>query len=347
VSPSKAKQALPQAELTKRPTLPIADIRVGPRHRRELAERQASTAAANIHAFDKAGEIARRVKDASALEGALIGKLESQRDFAAEYRAMFPPKVRADDRVGASSSDSPVGSSSAEWCLSYGFHLRTVQRWLELLDAETYIDKKNAIFKRCWELAELWQAANYSSASVEWYTPARYLEGVRQVLDKIDLDPASSTEANAVVRASKIFTKDDDGLQQAWFGRVFMNPPYGRTDDGKGSLAGAFCRNAEYKCGNVEACIILVNSLHSQSWQAPLYDYAFCLVDHRIHFISADGQENASPTYQNVFVYVGHDVLKFAKVFARFGYVAKKIAAAPPPDSEWPDLPDFLRRGAP
>jgi DNA N-6-adenine-methyltransferase Dam len=324
-------------------------IVVGERHRRELAETQASTAAANIHAFDKAEEIARRVKDATALEGALIGKLESQRDFAAEYRAMFPPKVRADDRVGASSSDSPVGSSSAEWCLSYGFHLRTVQRWLELLDAETYIDKKNAILKRCWELAELWQAANYSSASVEWYTPARYLEGVRLVLDKIDLDPASSTEANAVVRASKIFTKDDDGLKQAWFGRVFMNPPYGRTEDGKGSLAGAFCRKAiaEYECGNVKACIILVNSLHSQSWQAPLYDYAFCLVDHRIHFISADGQENASPTYQNVFVYLGHDVLKFAKVFARFGYVAKKIADAAPLAGEMPDLPDFLRRAAP
>jgi DNA N-6-adenine-methyltransferase (Dam) len=330
-------------------TRPVAAIVVGERHRRELAETQASTAAGNIHAFDKAEEIARRVKDASALEGALIGKLESQRDFAAEYRAIFPPKVRADDRIGASSCDSPVRSSSAEWCLSYGFHLRTVQRWLELLDAETYIDKKNAILKRCWELAELWQAANYSSASNEWYTPARYLEGVQQVLDKIDLDPASSTEANAVVRASKIFTKDDDGLKQAWFGRVFVNPPYGRTEDGKGSLDGAFCRKAiaEYECGNIEACIILVNSVHSQSWQAPLYDYAFCLVDHRIHFISADGQENASPTYQNVFVYLGHDVLKFAKVFARFGYVAKKIADAPPPDDGWPELPECLRRTAP
>jgi len=330
--------------------LPLDAIAVGERHRRELAETQASTAAANIHAFDKAEEIARRVKNATALEGALIGKLESQRDFAAEYRAMFPPKVRADDRVGASSSDSPVGSSSAEWCLSYGFHLRTVQRWLELLDAETYTDKKNAILKRCWELAELWQAANYSSASVEWYTPARYLEGVRQVLDKIDLDPASSTEANAVVRASKIFTKDDDGLKQAWFGRVFVNPPYGKTRDG-GSLAAAFCNKAidEFDKGNVETCIILVNSVHSQSWQAPLYDYAFCLVDHRIHFISADGQENASPTFQNVFFYLGHDVLKFAKVFARFGYVAKKIADEAPPSkpNDWPELPDFLRRGAP
>jgi hypothetical protein len=100
---------------------------------------------------------------------------------------------------------------------------------------------------------------------------------------------------------------------------------------------------------DVETCIILVNSVHSQSWQAPLYDYAFCLVDHRIHFISADGQENASPTFQNVFFYLGHDVLKFAKVFARFGYVAKKIPDEAPPSKpgDWPELPDFLRRAAP
>jgi phage N-6-adenine-methyltransferase len=190
--------------------------------------------------------------------------------------------------------------------------------------------------------------ANYSSASAEWYTPVQYVEAVREVLGDIDLDPASSAQANEVVRASKFFSKEDDGLARDWFGRVFMNPPYGKTDDG-GSLAAAFCNRAiaEYEAGNVDACIILVNSLHSQSWQAPLYDHAFCLVDHRIHFISADGEENKNPTFQNIFVYLGEDIAAFAKTFSRFGYVVKKIEAPPPDAGEMPDIPPFLRRAAP
>jgi ParB family chromosome partitioning protein len=283
---------------------------------------QAGKAAAQFHAFDKAAEIADRVKDATALEKALIGKLEAQRDFAAQYVALFPHGVRADFR-----SDSAVRSGD-DFCLSYGIHVRTVRRWCDLLDAATYVEQKNAIFKRCWTLAEMGQAANYSSESIEWYTPARYLEAAREVLGSIDLDPASSAQANATVRAAKFFTKEDE-LARHWFGRDFLNPPYGKTADG-GSLAAAFCNRAieQYEAGNIDACIILVNSLHSQSWQAPLFDYPFCLVDHRIQFVSADGEENKSPTFQNMFVYLGRDVGKFAEVFARFGHVARKIERA-------------------
>jgi hypothetical protein len=106
--------------------------------------------------------------------------------------------------------------------------------------------------------------------------------------------------------------------------------PYGRTADGS-SLAGAFCMKAisEYESGNIESCIILVNSLHSQSWQAPLYDYPICLVDHRIRFVSGDGEQNKNPTFQNIFVYLGREVDKFATAFERFGYVLGKLPRPP------------------
>jgi hypothetical protein len=198
------------------------------------------------------------------------------------------------------------------------------------LDPEEYVIKKNAILKRCWDLAELWLAANYSSESVEWYTPARYIEGVREVLGRIDLDPASNALANKVIGASTIFTAKDNGLTRPWFGREFMNPPYGKTDDKK-SLAGAFCNKAvgEYEAGNIEACIMLVNSLHSQSCQAPLYKHLFCLVDHRIQFVSGDGELNKNPTFQNIFVYLGKDRAAFTRVFKKFGYVVTEVLEAP------------------
>jgi hypothetical protein len=287
---------------------------------RALAERRAGKAASEIHAAGLAEDIAERVKDPTALEGAVLRKLEAQRDFAAQYQGLF--------QVGRpeKNSDSAVRISGDEWCLSFGFHVRTVRRWCELLDVAAYAGRQKAIVRKCWELAELWQAANYSSVSNEWYTPAKYLEAVREVLGGIDLDPASSAQANAVVRATEFFSQEDDGLTRKWFGRAFMNPPYGKHEEHR-SLAAAFCNKAidEFATGNIEACIILVNSLHSQSWQRPLYDYAICFVNHRIHFISADGEENENPTFQNIFVYLGRDIAKFAEVFSRFGYVMQRV----------------------
>lgn len=68
-----------------------------------------------------------------------------------------------------------------------------------------------------------------SSNSNEWYTPPRYVEAAREVLGAIDLDPASCETGNRIVRAKAYFAEARNGLVQRWYGRVFLNPPYGRT----------------------------------------------------------------------------------------------------------------------
>ncbi len=159
---------------------------------RDVAQPQARAAAKKVHVAGVEAEIARRIKDASKLESALLDKLEGQRDFAAEYKAKFP-QGRPPEEI----KDASTGVFKAEaYCQGFGFAFRTVQRWCELLDAGIFNARKNAILDKCWQLAELWQAANYSSESVEWYTPARYLEAVREVLGGIDLDPASNALAD-------------------------------------------------------------------------------------------------------------------------------------------------------
>jgi len=62
--------------------------------------------------------------------------------------------------------------------------------------------------------------------SVEWKTPLdlfaflEYLSGKSFQLD------AAATKENALCKM--LFTKEDDALNQNWFGNVFCNPPYGR-----------------------------------------------------------------------------------------------------------------------
>lgn len=54
----------------------------------------------------------------------------------------------------------------------------------------------------------------------EWYTP-KY---ITDTLGHFDLDPCAAPTTHI---ADTNYTAIDDGLSKEWFGRVFMNPPYG------------------------------------------------------------------------------------------------------------------------
>lgn len=70
----------------------------------------------------------------------------------------------------------------------------------------------------------------HSSVTNEHPTPAHVVEASRLLMRTIDLDPASSDEANMVVKATRYFTDEGDGLLCAWGGNVFLNPPGGKVE---------------------------------------------------------------------------------------------------------------------
>ena len=203
----------------------------------------------------------------------------------------------------------------------FGADPMQVSRWRERLKDPVLFDKKLAeIREKCIRHAELWESASSSSVTNEWYTPARYIEAVHAVfMNPIDLDPASCETANDTIQALDYWSTG--GLEKDWRGRVFLNPPYGKEDGA--SVASLFCQKAlgEYREGRVEEAIILVNSNHGYLWQAPLFDFPVCLVNHRIRFVDEEGKEKSNPVNQNMFVYLGDNNPRFAEVFGEIGYV--------------------------
>lgn len=162
----------------------------------------------------------------------------------------------------------------------------------------------------------------------EWYTPAKYTEAARIVMGGIDLDPASSIVANQIVKADRFYTKEDNGLEQPWYGKIWLNPPYGRS--GKESNIGLFTTKLirEYRSGNIEQGILLSTPRPDTSWFPLLWEYPICFVDHGIAFfrlldskLTLDNKHTGH-FFGTIFVYLGPFQQKFIDVFSQFGTVA-------------------------
>ena len=140
----------------------------------------------------------------------------------------------------------------------------------------------------------------------------------------IDLDPASSTEANLTVRATRFYDIDADGLAQPWHGRVWLNPPYA-----KWSSRFVAKLHEERAAGRVTAAILLLNAYGlDSSWFQSLLDHPTCFTDHRIAFRSPYRADTGGSTFGNAFVYVGPDRARFQRVFEQFGVVMARMGEA-------------------
>lgn len=155
----------------------------------------------------------------------------------------------------------------------------------------------------------------------EWYTPATYIEAARSVMGGIDLDPASSAEAQRLVQAGKWYGKQDDGLSLPWAGCVWLNPPYSMP------LIRQFVTKLidEYECGNVTEAIILTNNSSDTAWFHDLLSrYPACFTRGRVQFWRP-GHDNFGARQGQVLFFLGSDPAKFAEVFSTLGQVVKRI----------------------
>ncbi len=165
------------------------------------------------------------------------------------------------------------------------------------------------------------QVITGSSESKEWYTPAYIIEMARDVLGGIDLDPASCSEAQAIVQAEAYCTIAEDGFSQPWMGRVWLNPPYGTEGEGAAGWARKLVR--EYEVGQIDAAILLVKAALGYNWFEELwYAYPTCLLRERVSFISpVDGTDRGPAKHATALIYFGDDVDRFCATFRPIGRV--------------------------
>jgi ParB family chromosome partitioning protein len=159
---------------------------------------------------------------------------------------------------------------------------------------------------------------SHNSGDNEWYTPAEYIEAARTTLGDIDLDPASSDEANTIVRAEKFYTAKDDGLSKPWRGRVWLNPPYASE------LIVPFVDKLvqSYTSGHVPSAITLTNNATETEWFTSISKHAaaLCLPRGRVRFWQP-GKDSAAPLQGQAVLYLGKQPEVFAEHFGTFGRI--------------------------
>lgn len=162
------------------------------------------------------------------------------------------------------------------------------------------------------------QLINQDSGNYEYYTPIGIVDAAREVMGGIDLDPFSSETANKRVMANEYFHRNFSGLENIWFGNVWMNHPFGRSTN-------KLCVTKlidSYLDENISQACSITFAATSEKWFQPLLDFPQCYLSPRTNYYLPDGTIKKGVTKGSVVTYLGDNADKFIEVFdGKFGKV--------------------------
>ena len=174
----------------------------------------------------------------------------------------------------------------------------------------------------------------HSARNDDWRTPPHIVAMVKEVLGAIDLDPASSEEANREIGAREILTKAEDGLAAAWTFKpdhllaVYLNPPGGKLRNK--SLAALFWQQLMryWHDGRIRHAIFAafsVEQLATCQLDRPgcsMLNFPLCVPRKRVQWVDPLDAGRTAPSHSSCFVYVPGALDKtrtFVDVFSRIG----------------------------
>ena len=271
-------------------------------------------------------EYAKQAKDTELLKYATEIRLRAERRWGEIYGISQKAEgTRADVSVlsGAVRSIAPEESETPT-LKQLGVTFTQSSRWQQLAALpedkfEIRVEHAKARVEGMTTSAPSYSKAEYTGEN-EWFTPSDWIDRARAALGGIDLDTASHAIAQETVQAKRFFTLADDGLQQAWFGRVWLNPPYHRA------MLSLFVDKLveEWASARVEQAILLTHNYTDTEWfhAAARAARAICFPRGRVRFLSPAGDE-CSPTQGQAFFYFGSDDAGFRRIFGDVGLVVR------------------------
>ena len=164
------------------------------------------------------------------------------------------------------------------------------------------------------------QLINQDSGDYEYYTPIEIVAAAEQVMEGIDLDPFSSVAAHIRLQdlVVDVYTEEENGLTQEWYGNVWMNHPFSRSMN-------PLCVEKivhEYKDYGVDQACCITFAATSEKWFQPLLEFPQCYLSPRTNYYLPDGTLKKGVTKGSVVTYLGDNVDKFIEVFdGKFGKV--------------------------
>ncbi len=162
---------------------------------------------------------------------------------------------------------------------------------------------------------------SHNSGENQWHTPPEFIEAARRAMGSIDLDPASSAKANEIVKATRFFTAEQDGLKNKWDAdSVFLNPPYSQPAVSQFAERVA----AAFESGEIKQAVVLVNNCTETWWFQRMAHVAsvICFPRGRLKFLDVHGHPGA-PLQGQAVLYFGEHTEKFIHEFSGFGFVAR------------------------
>lgn len=157
-------------------------------------------------------------------------------------------------------------------------------------------------------------------SSEHWNTRTREAELVRRAFDgEITTDPCSNSES--VVNAQYQYTVEDNGLEQMWWGNVFINPPF----DSETIFAFLVKGLVEMRVhGTAEQMIYYLPAKLDQPWWHLLALQADAVATPKgRRGFSRAGRKNQSAPFSVVFLYFGPNIRKFERTFGPEGTVRR------------------------
>lgn len=153
--------------------------------------------------------------------------------------------------------------------------------------------------------------AELSNATNEWYTPSWVFERLGL---SFDLDPSSpGKDVVYWSPAETHYTLADDGLSKDWFGRVWMNPPYGKHVP--------VWLDKFIKHGNG---IALLFARTDTKWFQDIATKsdAICFTRGRVAFMDKTASHSGSPACGSIFLAMGLECVA-ALERAKFGWIVR------------------------